>query len=210
LYAGIGGNRKNWKGEVTAVERNATIGGQYKRNFPNDKLLFDDAQAILEASFERYDFIWASPPCQTLSSLNAWTRHDIIRMPNYEIYEVIDFLKKYVKCKWVVENVVNSKHLINPNAQIGRHVFWSNFYIPNLEIKRLHNFSKASRKELVEYLGIDYVGNIYFNGNHDPCQILRNCVHPKIGEHVLNMAINQIDIGGAFDEMYDNKYGEGE
>ena len=31
-----------------------------------------------------------------------------------------------------------------------------------------------------------YEENIYYEGNHCPTQILRNCVHPLVGEHVFN------------------------
>ena len=29
---------------------------------------------------------------------------------------------------------------------------------------------------------------IYLDNNNDPAQVLRNCVHPNLGLHVLNMA----------------------
>ena len=31
-----------------------------------------------------------------------------------------------------------------------------------------------------------YDKNIYYEGNHCPTQILRNCVHPLVGQHVFN------------------------
>ena len=38
LYAGIGGNRKLWRGhEVTAVENNRDISQVYSKLFPKDK-----------------------------------------------------------------------------------------------------------------------------------------------------------------------------
>ena len=63
LYAEIGGNRKLWKNtEVTAVENNSKIAEIYHNNFPNDKILIDDAHEFLLHNYEDYDFIWSSTP----------------------------------------------------------------------------------------------------------------------------------------------------
>lgn len=38
----------------------------------------------------------------------------------------------------------------------------------------------------------DFENKIYIDGNHCPAQILRNCVHPDLGLHILNCALNKI------------------
>jgi len=49
--------------------------------------------------------------------------------------------------------------------------------------------SRASRKQMAKYLGFDYPGpNFYIKGNHDPAQVLRNCIHPIEGLHIFNLA----------------------
>lgn len=69
LYAGIGGNRKLWKGhEITAVENDKQIANVYYNLFPFDKLIIADAHEFLKDNFDKYDVIWSSPPCQTHSS----------------------------------------------------------------------------------------------------------------------------------------------
>ena len=72
LYAGIGGNRKLWDGdiEVTAVELNPDIAKIYQDFFPDDKVVVTDAHQYLLDHFEEYDFIWSSPPCPTHSRFN--------------------------------------------------------------------------------------------------------------------------------------------
>ena len=49
LYAGIGGNRKLWTGdiEVTAIENNPEIAKIYQDFFPNDKVIVTDAHQYL-------------------------------------------------------------------------------------------------------------------------------------------------------------------
>ena len=61
LYAGIGGNRKLWDGdiEVTAVELNPDIAKIYQDFFPDDKVVVTDAHQYLLDHFEEYDFISA-------------------------------------------------------------------------------------------------------------------------------------------------------
>ena len=68
LYAGIGGNRKLWKGvEVTAVEIDMKIAKIYQDFFPDDNIIIGDAHQYLLDHYKEFDFIWSSPPCPTHS-----------------------------------------------------------------------------------------------------------------------------------------------
>lgn len=68
LYAGVGGNRKLWGGvEVTAVEFNPSIAAAYQDLYPNDTVIVGDAHQYLLDHYHEFDFIWASPPCQSHS-----------------------------------------------------------------------------------------------------------------------------------------------
>jgi len=107
------------------------------------------------------------------------------------LYEEIIFLQTYFKGGWVVENVKPYyKPLIPPTAVVGRHYFWSNFDIQVDDVARPKNFinkqNLASQKELQDWLGIHYEEKLYYNGNHDICQVLRNCVHPYIGKQIFD------------------------
>ena len=193
-YAGLGGNRKKWKGvQVTAIEKNEKIAAVYSRLYPDDIVIVGDAhQHILEHHAE-FDFIWSSPPCQTHSKMNKATRHKKRRYPNMALYEEIIFLQNFYGGKWVVENVIPYYAPLIDAKQIGRHLFWSNYDFDCDDIKRPANFinqcNLAGKKALMEWLDIHYEENIYYEGNHCPAQILRNCVHPKIGQQIL-MAAN--------------------
>jgi DNA (cytosine-5)-methyltransferase 1 len=59
LYAGIGGNRKLWSGdiEVTAVEWDEQIADIYRSFFPQDKVIVTDAHQYLLEHYSEYDFI---------------------------------------------------------------------------------------------------------------------------------------------------------
>ena len=191
LYAGLGGNRKLWKNvTVTAVENDEKIANQYKEFYPNDNVIVDDAHSYLLNNYEQYDFIWSSPPCQSHSRMVKATRHKVRKYPDLKLYEEIIFLQNFCKSYWLVENVIPYyEPLIKPDQKIGRHLFWSNFKFEADEIKSPQNFIKLSNKEqlqqLKDWLGIQYDKNIYYKGNHDPAQVLRNCVHPKVGKQIL-------------------------
>lgn len=193
LYAGLGGNRKYWDGhDVMAVEYGEKIAKAYQEQYPNDEVIVDDAHQFLLNNFDSVDFIWASPPCQSHSKMAKFGRNRKPRYVDLKLYEEIMFLQTYAKDKyWLVENVVpHYKPFIEPTMKVGRHLIWTN--IPDLvleEVKQPADFINLQNAEgvrkLKEWLGIDYTGNIYYDGNHDPSQVLRNAVHPLIGKQVI-------------------------
>lgn len=204
LYAGLGGNRKLWTGvDVTAVEYTQEIADVYKSLYPNDEMVVADAHQYLLDHYSEFDFIWSSPPCQRHSKMNKFTRHAMKRYMDGKLYEEIVFLKTYFKGSWVVENVIPYyEPMCNP-VKIGRHLFWSNYAIPQFEEpKQPKNFineaTVSGKKMMQEWLGIHYDKNIYYEGNHCPAQILRNCVHPLTGLHVFSASF--IPAGLAIDK----------
>lgn len=192
LYAGLGGNRKYWDGvQVTAIEYTQKIADVYKLFNPEDEVIVTDAHEYLLNNANDYDFIWSSPPCQSHSRMIRSGKNRKPRYPDLKLYEEILFLQNNYKGLWLVENVVPYyEPLIKPTKKIGRHLFWSNFDFEADEIKQPKNFinqtTLAGKKALMEWLDIHYDESIYYEGNHCPAQILRNCVHPKLGEQIFN------------------------
>jgi DNA (cytosine-5)-methyltransferase 1 len=194
LYAGLGGNRKHWNGNVTAVEWQDDIAAAYQSQYPDDEVIVGDAHEYLMVNFDRFDFIWSSPPCQSHSKMDRANSRNRKRYADLKLYEEILFLKTYHKGKWVVENVVPYyEPLIPPTTQVGRHLFWSNFDFVANDVARPKDFiasgsKQASAQDLKDWLGLSYKGNIYYGKNHCPAQVLRNCVHPEIGRQILAAA----------------------
>lgn len=196
LYAGIGGNRKLWDAEVTAVEHDERIAGVYQRLHPKDRVIIGDAHQYLLDHFQEFDFIWSSPPCPTHSKMNQSGRNRTPRYPDMGLYQEIIFLKHNFKGHWAVENVVPYyTPLIEPSVKIGRHLFWSNYRITPCEAPHFKGFIKKqnlqAKRELQDWLGIHFEENIYVGNNHCPTQVLRNCVHPDMGLHVFNESIQR-------------------
>ena len=193
LYAGLGGNRKLWEGvEVTAIEKDPKIASVYKSLYRDDEVIVTDAHQYLKYHYEEFDIVWGSPPCQKHSRMMKATRHKVADYPDMKLYEEIIFLDNFFKGNWVIENVVPYYGpLIPPTARIGRHLFWSNMQLEGIEdVKRPKGFINKSnlkgKQEMMDWLGIHYKENIYYGNNHCPVQILRNCVHPKLGLQIFD------------------------
>ena len=191
LYAGIGGNRKYWDNvEVTAIEYNQEIADVYKQLHQNDTVIVADANDYLTKNWRNFDFIWASPACQSHSKVRMMASkggsYDAI-MPDMTLWAMIIFLQNFTKntdIKFVVENVKPYyEPLVKPTAKIGRHLFWSNFEIPEVEIKDglTHNERGSSEK--------GYFDLRPFKMKHRKDQVIRNCVDPNVGKYVLECAV---------------------
>lgn len=189
LYAGIGGNRKLWKDcEVTAIEYDEKIAKVYKERFPGDKIYIADAHAFLENWYDKFDFIWSSPPCQS----HGQYRHNVGVLgkgykpiiPDMNLYGEIVFLQTYFKGDWVVENVVPYyTPLISPNFQLQRHLFWSNKYVPEKQFPTTHIRSKNKISDFDDY---EIVSKSDIQNKR---QVLRNQVDPELGLYVFNSVV---------------------
>lgn len=187
LYSGIGGNRKLWQNvEVTAVELNPDIAHVYKDLHPDDNVIVDDAHDYLLKNYKEYDLIWASPPCPTHSDIRRCGVHKgqyEALYPDMTLYQEIILLKHFAKGKWIVENVKPYyTPLIPANAEIHRHLFWSNFFIPSRKFKEERIHSDITGSSTV------YGFNLTKYEIKDKRKILRNMVNPEVGKFILDLA----------------------
>jgi DNA (cytosine-5)-methyltransferase 1 len=194
LYSGIGGNRRLWSDEhkITSVEYDENITTVYKDLFPNDELIIGDAHAYLLENFKEFDFIWSSPPCQTHSSFRqnicVRFRGTEPAYPDMKLWQEIIFLQNNFQGKWVVENVKPYyKPFIEPYKELQRHLFWSNFDIPekNFECEKIRT---AQIPDLQKLHKVDLSGYKLPNKR----QVLRNCVLAELGNYVLDCSIGGI------------------
>ena len=161
---------------------------------PQDKVVVDDAHQYLLDHYAEFDFIWSSPPCQSHSRMIRSGKNRKPRYPDMNLYEEILFLKYNFKGLWVVENVKPFYTPLIKAKEVGRHLFWANFDFDEQEVKQPKNFinktTVAGSEDLKKWLGIEYEGNIYYENNHCPAQVLRNCVHPDVGKQIFDAAQN--------------------
>jgi DNA (cytosine-5)-methyltransferase 1 len=199
LYCGIGGNRRLWdetgNHDITAIELNPDIAKIYQDFFPNDKVIITDAHQYLLEHFKEFDFIWSSPPCPTHSVCNHFLKgQGIIRYPDMKLWQEIILLKHFYKGEYCVENVKSYYEPIIAPQEIGRHYFWANFYISPIEIDyQIGTMNrkasiKSQRKAIIreaqipEFLDLLDLKDFKLKNKR---QVLRNCVLPKIGLHIL-------------------------
>ena len=197
LYAGIGGNRKDWgeEHEVVAVEYDEDIAAIYQDLYPNDTVIVADAHKYLLDVHKQglYDFIWSSPPCPTHSRMNFLLHQKETYKPKYpdmKLYEEIILLKTFYKGYWVVENVKSYYDpLIEPQIS-GGHYFWSNIDIPVMETrKKVRNDKGYTLAKKMEDKGI-HIENFY-NYKKDKRTLLNNAIEGELGLAILQQVENK-------------------
>jgi DNA (cytosine-5)-methyltransferase 1 len=191
LYAGIGGNRKLWHGhEITAVEYDQATADVYSQYFPNDKIIVTDAHEYLLKNYMNFDFIWASPPCPSHSDIRRMGVQAGMyeaQYPDMRLYQEIILMLNFLPkgANFCIENVKPYyQPLIAPKAEFERHLFWANF--------KLHPFNTGTDCIFRHVLGMDNINGFDITATKikDKRKALRNMVHPEIGLHILNCALN--------------------
>lgn len=195
LYACLGGNRLLWEGcDVTAVELDSELARMYQERFPNDKVIVADAHQYLLDNYKEFDFIWSSPPCPSHSRARYWnsSSYDTNTEPVYpdmKLYEEILFLQHYFRGgKYVVENVIPYYEPLIPAKKRGRHLYWTNFNLPNNLGDRRFAISQTKNelKELCKFHNIDLSS---YKGEQSLVKIARNLVDYEAGKTIYNTAI---------------------
>jgi len=191
LYAGIAGCRKLWGDEhdITHVEFDPAIAAACQSRFPNDTVIVGDAKQYLLDHHKEFDFIWASPPCQTHSEIRRCGvksgQYDAV-MTDMSLYEIIIFLQTYFDGKYCVENV-NPYYipLIRESVKIDRHLYWSNFIISPISVdkERIHCDVKSS-----DFNKLGLVDT----GIKNKVQVVRNQVNYETGKHILDCAMGTV------------------
>jgi len=191
LYACLGGNRYKWENcDVTAVELDPELARLYQERFPNDKVIIADAHQYLIDNYQEYDFIWSSPPCPSHSRARYWGFGVNGKQPVYpdmKLYEEIIFLQNHAKGKYCVENVIPYYEPLIPAQKRGRHLYWTNFNIPNVLSNRKDN-------GLVQESKLDALGQYHdydfrkYKGSQRILKIARNLVDFEAGKTVFNTA----------------------
>jgi DNA (cytosine-5)-methyltransferase 1 len=193
LYAGIGGNRKHWENvEVTAIEYNEEIANVYKQLHPNDNVIVTDAHDYLAKHWREFDFIWSSPPCPSHSRAAFGARksessnHKPV-FPDLKLYEEIIFLKHYFNGKYVVENVIPFYTPLIPAQKRGRHLYWTNFILPN-DLGERKSISMESKNEVDQWCMFHDYDFRQYKGEQRVDKIARNLVDYEAGLTIFNIA----------------------
>jgi len=196
LYACLGGNRYKWDEvtdvEVTAVEWDEELARLYQERFPNDTVIVADAHQYLLEHYQEFNFIWTSPPCPTHSRARYWAIGSTGKSPIYpdlKLYEEIIFLQKHFKGKFVVENVIPYYEPLIAAKKRNRHLYWTNFNLPNILSKRDAKIGQGTDeiKKLCEFHDYDFTK---YKGKQLTNKIARNLVDYEAGKTILETVLN--------------------
>ena len=192
LYACLGGNRYKWgdEHEITAVEWDADLAKLYQERFPNDTVVVADAHQYLLENFRDFDFIWTSPPCPSHSRAAFGSRKSIKAnhkpvYPDMKLYQEIIFLKYYFDGKYVVENVIPYYDPLLPAIKRGRHLYWTNFNLPNVLSKR-KSISMEDKNEVAQWCKFHEYDFRKYKGKQTVQKIARNLVDYEAGKTILD------------------------
>ena len=193
LYACLGGNRYKWGNnhDITAVEWDEELARLYQERFPKDKVIVADAHQYLLDNYKEFDFIWSSPPCPTHSRARYWSIGANGKSPIYpdmSLYQQILLLDFHFRGYWVVENVVPYyKPIFNPKKR-NRHLYWTNFNLPNDLGDRTINVCQG--KDELNRLCIFHEYNFKnYKGKQSILKIARNLVDYIAGKTILDTAM---------------------
>lgn len=202
LYACLGGNRYKWDEvakeagielEVTAVELDEEAARLYQERFPNDKVVVADAHQYLLDNFKEFDFIWSSPPCPSHSKVRITqkTRENFkFLYPDLKLYEEVIFLDNFFKGKYVVENVTPYYEPLVSAQKRGRHLYWTNFTLPNdINERKLKGTLCLMDNEvdtLCEFHDYDFRK---YKGKQSVQKMARNLVDYEAGRTIFEIAL---------------------
>jgi DNA (cytosine-5)-methyltransferase 1 len=198
LYACLGGNRYKWDEvadnlDITAVELDPEAARLYQERFPNDTVIVADAHQYLLDHYKEFDFIWSSPPCPSHSRARFWNSSNYETntkpvYPDLKLYEDILFLQHYFKGKYLVENVIPFYTPLIEAKKRGRHLYWTNFNLPNDLRDRRFAISSAKQelKGLCEFHKYDFTK---YKGSQSVLKMARNLVDYEAGRTILETVL---------------------
>ena len=204
LYACLGGNRYKWDEvakeagieiEVTAVELDPEAARLYQERFSNDTVIVADAHQYLLDHYKEFDFIWSSPPCPSHSRMRKTNTGEgegksKATYANMMLYEEIILLQHFFKGKYCVENVIPYYEPLIPAQQRGRHLYWTNFILPNnLGERKANNFINSKVSELSKFHNYDFT---QYKGTQRVDKMARNLVDYEAGRTIFETALGII------------------
>ncbi len=195
LYACLGGNRYKWgnEHEITAVELDPFAAELYKERFPNDTVIVTDAHQFLLDHYKEFDFIWSSPPCPTHSRARFARRETTsAEYPDLKLYEEVLFLENWFKGKYVVENVIPYYEPLIPAQKRGRHLYWTNFNLPN-DLNERKSSIMEGKDEVTQWCEFHDYNFRQYKGEQRVDKMARNLVDYEAGLTILNTALGIVN-----------------
>jgi DNA (cytosine-5)-methyltransferase 1 len=201
LYACLGGNRYKWDEvaqeagidmQVVAVEWDEELARLYQERFPNDTVIVADAHQYLLDHYKEFDFIWSSPPCPSHSKARGWNSKVETKYPDMKLYEEIILLETVSKGEnprfkgmYVVENVIPYYEPLIEAKKRGRHLYWTNFNLPNILSQRKGVEIGGTKNEVKKWCEFHNYNFYNYKGKQPTNKIARNLVDYEAGRTIF-------------------------
>jgi DNA (cytosine-5)-methyltransferase 1 len=202
LYACLGGNRLKWDEvakaagieiEVTAVELDEEAAILYQERFPNDKVILADAHQYLLDNYKEFDFIWSSPPCPSHSRARFARKNTTAAIyPDLKLYEEVLFLDNYFTGKYCVENVIPYYEPLIPAQKRGRHLYWTNFTLPN-DLNERKSSIMEGKNEVDKWCEFHDYDFRKYKGTQRLDKMARNLVDYEAGKTIFEIALGIVN-----------------
>ena len=107
-----------------------------------------------------------------------------------KLYEEILLLDNFYKGKYLIENVIPYYEPLIPAQKRGRHLYWSNFIVPNTLSKRHANIGGSTVDELNKLCEFHDYDFRQYKGEQSVQKMARNLVDYEAGKTILETALN--------------------
>lgn len=154
-----------------------------------------DAHQYLLDHYKEFDFIWSSPPCPShsrmrLTNTGEGERKSPPTYPDMKLYQEIIFLDNFFDGKYCVENVIPYYEPLITAQKRGRHLYWTNFNLPNdLGERKANNFITSKVSELSKFHDYDFR---QYKGTQRVDKMARNLVDYEAGRTIFETALGII------------------
>lgn len=164
-------------------------------------MIIGDAIHYMIEHMHEFEFIWASPPCQTHTQLCVPTAvqkgKPIPQCDFNNLYGWVNLERNWYTGYYIFENVQSNYHkkyrFPKPSIKLGRHFFWSNFPIKEKKFDyNRDSIDKITIEKLARFRDIDLEWLRQFKisswtKKHDVYRtLLRNMVDADIGKYILD------------------------
>jgi DNA (cytosine-5)-methyltransferase 1 len=121
-----------------------------------------------------------------------------LKYPDMKLYQEVIFLDNFFNGNYVIENVIPYYEPLIQGNKRGRHLYWTNFKLPNILSNRTppnmncnKNITKKVSQKFMEFHCVSSLIKKY-KGKQDKGKIARNLVDYEAGKTILETAIGII------------------
>ena len=142
--------------------------------------------------YKEFDFIWSSPPCPTHSRSRFARRNTTsAKFTDLKLYEEILFLDNWFDGKFIVENVIPYYEPLIPAKKRGRHLYWTNFNLPN-DLRSRKSSIMEGKNEVQRWCEFHDYDFTKYKGSQRTDKIARNLVDYEAGKTIFETALGII------------------